>query len=200
MRPTSRKGKLRVEVEQRMRAAAEEGVRTIVLRAGDFFGGGGRGMWFDRMIAKDVAAGRVTYPGSTEIVHEWAYLPDLAATLVRLAEMRDTLPPFAEYGFPGHPVTGREFVAAVSRAAGRPMTISTMPWLLLRLFGPLIPIFGELAELAYLWREPHRIDGRRLRAAIGQVPHTPFDTAVAAALDDLGIVPRPEARESGPGP
>lgn len=191
MHPTSRKGKLRVEAEQRMREAAEQGVRTIVLRAGDFFGGGGRGSWFDRMIARDVPAGRVTYPGSPDVVHEWAYLPDVAATLVRLAAVRDTLPPFAAFGFPGHPVTGRELIDAVGRAAGRPMSITKMPWLVLRLLGPLVPIFGELAELSYLWREPHRIDGRHLRAAIGTVPHTPLATAVAAALDDLGVVRRP---------
>ena len=33
MRPSSRKGVLRVEIEQRMREAAERGVRTIVVRA-----------------------------------------------------------------------------------------------------------------------------------------------------------------------
>src|SRR5215468_723631 len=39
MRPTSRKGVLRVAIEARMREAAEDGLRTIVLRAGDYFGG-----------------------------------------------------------------------------------------------------------------------------------------------------------------
>lgn len=197
MHPTSRKGKLRVEIEQRMREAANEGVRTIVLRAGDFFGGVGRGSWFDRMIAKDVPAGRVTYPGSPDIVHEWAYLSDVAATLVRLAAVRDALPSFAAFGFPGHPVTGRELIEAISQAAGRPMSISKMPWLVLRLLGPLVPIFGELAELAYLWQEPHRIDGRQLRAAIGDVPHTPLAAAVTAALDDLGLVRWPERQRRG---
>ena len=197
MHPTSRKGKLRVEIEQRMREAADQGVRTIVLRAGDFFGGGGRGSWFDRMIAKDVAAGRVTYPGSPDVVHEWAYLPDFAAALVRLAAVRDTLPPFATFGFPGQPVTGRELIDAIDEAAGRPMSISKMPWFLLRLLGPLVPIFGELAELAYLWQQPHRIDGRQLNAAIGTVPHTSLSSAVAAALDDLGLVRRPESNRRG---
>ncbi len=42
MQPTSRKGKLRNDVELRLREAADRGVRTIVLRAGDFFGRGSR--------------------------------------------------------------------------------------------------------------------------------------------------------------
>src|SRR5262249_28765557 len=113
-----RKGKLRVEIEERMREASERGVRTIILRAGDFFGGG-RGSWFDLVLAKDVRRGIATYPGPIDLVHEWAYLPDLAAAFVRLAEMRDRFGAFETFGFPGHAVTGREFVAALAKAARR---------------------------------------------------------------------------------
>jgi hypothetical protein len=42
-----------------------------------------------------------------------------------------------------------------------------------------------LSEVAYLWSEPHRIDGGELAAAIGEVPRTPLDVAVARALQDL---------------
>lgn len=188
MRPSSRKGKLRLDVEQRMREASEQGLRTIVLRAGDFFGGAGRGSWFDRMIAKDVPLGRATYPGPLNLMHEWAYLPDFAASMVRLAEVRAKLPPFAAYGFAGHAVNGQQLIDTIARAAGRPISISKLPWFMLRLLGPFVPIFGELAEMAYLWQQPHRIDGTSLKTAIGTVPHTPFTTAVTAALDELGLL------------
>lgn len=194
MRPTARKGRLRVEIEQRMRQASERGVRTIILRAGDFYGGTGTGAWFDRMIVKDVRSGRVTYPGPLDRVHEWAYLPDLAAAFVRLAAVRETLPPFAEFGFSGHAVTGRELVDAIAHAVGRPMSTGTTPWIILRLLSPFVPIFRELTEMSYLWREPHRIDGTRLQAAIGTIPHTPLQASVAAALDDLGLLRAPARR------
>ncbi len=38
------KARLRVEIEQRMRDATRDGVRVIVLRAGDFFGGAATGL------------------------------------------------------------------------------------------------------------------------------------------------------------
>ncbi len=44
----------------------------------------------------------------------------------------------------------------------------------------------ELSEIAYLWHEQHRIDGGKLAATIGEVPHTPLDLAIARALQDLG--------------
>jgi nucleoside-diphosphate-sugar epimerase len=196
MQAATRKGRLRIEIERRMAAAARDGVHTIVVRAGDFYGGTGLGSWFDRVIVKDIARGTVTYPGALDVVHSWAYLPDLAAAFVRLAQTRDKPGAFATFGFAGHAVTGRELVAAIARALGRNnLKVGRMPWLMLRLLSPVVPIFRELSEISYLWNEPHQIDGTTLAATIGAVPQTPFETAVAAALDDLGLI-RP--RRHGP--
>ena len=46
-----------------MAARGRRGLRSLVLRAGDFFGGEGRGVWFDLVVARDVAKGKVCYPG-----------------------------------------------------------------------------------------------------------------------------------------
>ncbi len=55
----------------------------------------------------------------------------------------------------------------------------------MQLGSPLVAQWRELAELAYLWQAPHRISGDRLRAAIGEVPKTPFTSAIRSALDPL---------------
>jgi nucleoside-diphosphate-sugar epimerase len=190
MHPSSRKGALRVEAERRMAAAAGERLRVLTLRAGDFFGGTGTGSWFDRVIAKDVDGGQVTYPGPLDVVHCWAYLPDFAAAVVKLVEKRDQLGPFEQFGFPGHAVTGRQLVDAIVRATGRAMSVATMPWWLLQVLSPVVPIYRELAEMAYLWRVPHRIDGGKLAQALGAPELTPLDDAVAMALRDLGLAAR----------
>jgi len=186
MAPSTRKGKLRVEIEQRMREASERGMRTIILRAGDFFGGG-RGSWFDLVLAKDLRRGIVTYPGPIDLVHEWAYLPDLAAAFVRLAQMRERFGVFETFGFPGHAVTGREFVAALAKAAHRGLQIKRMSWWLIHGLRPIVPICRELSELAYLWQQPHRIAGDRLKGALGDIPHTPLEVAVSRSLRELGL-------------
>jgi nucleoside-diphosphate-sugar epimerase len=162
-------------------------MRAIILRAGDFFGGG-HGSWLDLVIAKEIGRGHLTYPGPIDLIHPWAYLPDLASTLVRLAGIRDRLGRFETFGFPGHAVTGREFTTAIARANGRGLQIKRMSWWLIHALGPLVPLSRELSEMAYLWNEPHRIDGAKLEAAIGTVPHTPLDTAVKRALRDLGAI------------
>jgi nucleoside-diphosphate-sugar epimerase len=187
MRPSSRKGQLRLAIEDRMAEAAERGARIVILRAGDFYGGG-RGSWFDLVLAKEIGRGRLTYPGPLDLLHEWAYLPDLASTLPRLAAIRETLPPFASFGFPGHAVTGREFTSAIAAATGRKLQVDHMTWWLIHALRPIVPLSRELSEIAYLWNQPHRIDGGKLEAAIGDIPRTPLDVAVARALEDLGAV------------
>ena len=185
MRPSSRKGQLRVAMEERMAEATDRGMRAIILRAGDFFGGG-HGSWFDLVLTKEIGRARLTYPGALDVVHEWAYLPDFAAALVRLAEIRATLRPFEVFAFPGHAVTGREFTTTIARAAGGRLQVKHMTWWLIHALRPFVPLCRELSEIAYLWNEPHRIDGGKLAAAIGEVPRTPLDAAVARALQDLG--------------
>jgi nucleoside-diphosphate-sugar epimerase len=190
MHATSRKGQLRVLMEQRMQEAADSGVRTIILRAGDFFGAG-RGSWFDLAIARDIHRRRITYPGPLDVLHAWAYLPDYAAAMVRLAAARAQFGPFETFGFPGHAVTGREFVMAIRNAVGFGLKVRPMSWWLIRALSPIMKLPRELSELSYLWQRPHRIDGTKLTAVIGEVPQTPLDIAVREALIDLGVlVPR----------
>src|SRR5215813_9778837 len=184
MQPTARKGEIRVTIEQRMREASERGMRVIILRAGDFYGSG-RGSWFDLVVAKVASRGCVTYPGSLDVLHEWAYLPDFASALLRLAAIRETLPALASFGFPGHAVTGRELTAAIGRTMHGKPEVKRMTWWLIHALRPIVPLCRELSEIAYLWNEPHRIDGSKLEAAIGEIPRTPLDLAVARALQDL---------------
>src|SRR4051795_12314904 len=171
MRPSSRKGQMRVAMEDRMAEATERGMRAIVLRAGDFYGGG-PGSWLDLVLLKEIGRGRLTYPGPIDLVHEWAYLPDLVAAMVRLAEVRDRLGTFESFGFLGHAVTGRELTTGIARANRRGLQVKRMSWWLIHALRALVPIRRELWEMAYLWHEPHRIDGAKLEAAIGAVPHT----------------------------
>jgi hypothetical protein len=82
--------------------------------------------------------------------------------LVLLAGMRETLPAFATFGFPGHAVTGRDFTTTIARATQQ-ASDQAHDWWLIHALRPIVPLCRELSEMAYLWREPHRIDGSKLR-------------------------------------
>jgi nucleoside-diphosphate-sugar epimerase len=183
--PTTRKGRMRVEIEQRIGEACDRGMRVILLRAGDFFGAG-RGSWFDLVIVKDILRGRLTYPGPLDALHSWAYLPDFTATMVMLAEKRADFSSFEAFGFPGHAVTGGQLIAAIEAATGATFNVRPMGWWLLKTFGQALALGRELSELEYLWRVPHRISGEKLKSAIGEIPHTPLQQAVTESLRTLG--------------
>ena len=100
-RPLARKGRIRVEMERRLEAAASAGVRTLIVRAGDYFGPRAGNSWFSQGL---ITAGRpvrsIAYPGPHAVGHAWAYLPDVAETIAQLIE-RD-LAPFEMFHFEGH--------------------------------------------------------------------------------------------------
>jgi nucleoside-diphosphate-sugar epimerase len=189
--PSTRKGAIRAAMEDELEARAARGLRSIVLRAGDFYGGG-PGSWFDLVIAASIAKGRLVYPGPLDRAHAWAYLPDLARAAVALAA-RDDLPAMARLHFAGHTLTGAQLLDGIERAAqglgiapARRLRRRGVPWPLLRLAGLVLPMWREVAEMRYLWQVPHALDGTRLRATVGPLRETPLDLALVAALRGIG--------------
>ncbi|MCX9154978.1 NmrA family NAD(P)-binding protein [Niveibacterium sp. 24ML] len=182
------KARVRIELEKQLRDAARDGVRSVVIRAGDFFGAGS-GSWFDLVIAKDLRRGRIVLPGPDDVAHAWAYLPDLARVFVAVAEQRARLARCATLHYAGLTLTGVELAAAFERVCGRPLERRQLPWWLLRLGAPFVPMLGALCEMRYLWRRPHRLDDTRLRALIGDLPVTGLDAALRSALGLLADPP-----------
>jgi nucleoside-diphosphate-sugar epimerase len=178
-RATNPLGRLRIAMEARLR---DSGCRVILLRAGDFIDTSPSGNWFDRVIAKDAAKGRLAYPGDARIPHAWAFLPDLGAAAVSLAEARDSLSSFCEVLFPGYALTGEDLRASTERALGRPVRLQRMSLLPLRLARPFWPMARGLLEMSYLWTMPHRLVDDRLLHLDPTLPQTPVDEAIARAL------------------
>jgi nucleoside-diphosphate-sugar epimerase len=189
--PKTRKGKIRVAMEQRLLRAAREGVRVLIVRAGDFFGAASQNSWFSQaLVKKGVPLSRVIYPGKREVGHTWAYLPDLAETIALLIEREAELEPFEVFHFQGHWFErGVEIAEATRRVAGVPNArIWGFPWLLVYLLAPLVETFREMIEMRYLWNVALRLDNAKLLAFLGKEPHTPLDQALATTLRGLACV------------
>ena len=116
----------------------------------------------------------------------------MPAPLGRLLERSADLDSFAVFHMEGHwDADGTHMVDAILRNAGNPgIKVARMPWTLMRLLSPFVPLFRELAEMRYLWTTPVRMDGKRLKSVLGAEPHTPLDAAVRATLLGLGCLHR----------
>jgi len=191
-RAVTRKGAIRIALEQRLAETVTDGVRSLILRAGDFFGPQAPGSWFSQGL---VTPGRpvrsITYPGPPDVGHAWAYLPDLAETFALLAERDAALGTFEVFHFRGHWFErGIEMAEAIRTAVGDPrIPIRPLPWWLVGAASPVVPLMRELWEMRYLWRVPMQLDNTKLLAVLGHEPHTPVDEAVRASLIGLGCLP-----------
>ena len=189
--PLTRKGQVRAEMELMLQQAAQTGVRSIIVRAGDFFGWQAPSSWFQTLMIKPSAQVRtIWFPGEHDIGHCWAYLPDLAQAIYQIVRVEKDLSNFEIYHFGGH-WTQRsvEMAQSIQRVCGNPNArIRKLPWPLLRLMAPLVSVFKEMIEMKYLWHVPLRLDNRKLVSLIGIEPHTPFDEAVKTSLSHLGCL------------
>ena len=151
--------------------------------------------WFSQgLVTPGQPVTRMVYPGARAVGHAWAYLPDLADTMVRLLEQEARLGVFESFHFRGHwDADGARMVGAVRRASGGAAKMWRLPWTALRLLSPFVHLFREMVEMRYLWREPVQLDNTRLVQFLGSETHTPLDVAVAATLAGLGCVGQPQA-------
>jgi nucleoside-diphosphate-sugar epimerase len=190
-RPTTRKGAIRVAMEQRLLRAASEGVPVLIVRAGDFFGASSQNSWFSQALVKPGKPLRqLLYPGKRDVGHAWAYLPDLAETIARLLERESELGRFEVFHFEGHWFErGVEIAEATRRVAGVPKArIWSFPWFLVYLLAPFVETFREMIEMRYLWNFALKLDNQKLVTFLGKEPHTPLDDALRTTLSELGCL------------
>ncbi len=183
--PVTKKGKIRVEMEKRLKAASETGTGVIIVRAGDFFGPGATSnSWFSAAFATPgKPVGTIRNPARSGAGHQWAYLPDVAETMVQLVERADRLPAFACYHMNGFwDGDGRQMAEAVRRVAGGKAKIGRFPWIIVPLLAPFMTVMRELKEMRYLWKVSLRMKNDKLVAELGTEPHTPIGEAVRASL------------------
>ncbi|MFL5297765.1 MAG: NAD-dependent epimerase/dehydratase family protein [Phenylobacterium sp.] len=192
--PVTRKGAIRVQMEQALAKAAQDGLKVLIVRCGDFFGPQPGNNWLSQgLVQSGKPIASVRYPGPLNVAHSWAYLPDVAETVARLLDLPD-LGGFEVFHMRGHTQTGAELVAGLEAAAGRKLKVAAMPWFAVRAVAPFNEMLREMLEMRYLWDEPVLLDNARLVTRLGAEPHTALAEALRAALAGMGALPQRETQ------
>ena len=188
--PPTRKGEIRAEMERRLAEAARSGVRTLILRCGDFFGPRAGNNWFSQgLLSPGKPVKTLRYPGRYTLGHAWAYLPDVADTMARLLERESMLSDFEMFHFGGYWLDGYAMCEAVQRAADTPhIALRRFPWWMTALLAPFTETLRELRKMRYLWKEPIQLDDAKLLRFLGGKPYTPLDQALRTTLIGLGCL------------
>ncbi|TVR97134.1 MAG: NAD-dependent epimerase/dehydratase family protein [Rhodospirillales bacterium] len=185
MRPDTRKGALRVALEERLAEAAKAGgVKVVILRAGDFFGPTVRNGLVDRIFGNAARGKPIKVLGRTDVAHQWAYVPDLARIGADLLAMADLLEPFEIVHFRGHVADPHaRFLHRIATLAGRSnLPIRRINWRAIKVLGLFRPMARELLELRHLFDEAVIIDDPRRRDLLPAFTPTPIDNAIRETL------------------
>lgn len=182
MRARGEKGATRARMATELLAAHAEGrLRATLARASDFYGplvlGSALG---DRVMPKVLAGKKVAVLGRTDVPHSFSYMPDVARTLVTLAD--DQRAWGSPWHVPNAPArTQAEMVAALAAAAGTTVKVGTVPALALKAFGLVNPTIKGLKETAYQFERPFVTDSALTEGTFG-LAATPVEEAAAATV------------------
>lgn len=186
----TRKGQVRVALEQRLADAASD-VPSLIVRAGDFYGPDIGASWFAQaMIAAGKLVRKVTSM-APRIPHTYAYLPDLAETFAQLLDKSDSLRAHEIIQFEGTwDADGQTMLDAIRRVVDRDVPEKAFPWWLMRLLAPFGGFPKEAVEIEPVWRHPMRLDNGRLIQLLGEEPRTLIDVAVEQTLIGMSCLPK----------
>ncbi len=178
---STRKGQIRVDMETAYRAA---GIRTILLRAGNFIDPDHNGDVMTAFLMREIAKGKLARGGRVDAIQPFCYLPDWAQAAVLLAERRGQLATFEDVPFPGHVFSANDHLAMLRRETGRDVRLAAFPWWLMRVAAPFWEMARELRELRYLWDMDHTLDGAKLARLLPDFRPTDIRTVMLAGLPD----------------
>jgi nucleoside-diphosphate-sugar epimerase len=186
LNPHGPKGRVRAQMWRDALLAHQAGrVRVTEIRACDFIGPDAQSHLGARVVPRVLAGKGVQILGSTDSLHTWTYVDDVARLLVTVGTDERA------WGRPWHvpsnpPRTQREAVDDLARAAGvAPVKVAAVPPVLLRAMGLFNPIIREVPEVAYQLQQPFVMDSSAAQNTFGIQP-TPWPEVLAATVSHYG--------------
>lgn len=193
-RPNAIKGQIRADMENAYRAAAADGVQTILLRAGDFIDDTPSDTVLNALILKNLRRGKITRLGAADTMHTYCYLPDWARAVVELAEKREQLAMFEDIPMPGEAFSINDLQQALESATGRSLKITAFPWWIMTALSPIWSLAKEFREMRYLFDTDHQLSGEKLARLLPQFRPTDRTSILLANLPKEMNTPLPTAQ------
>jgi len=179
---TGPKGSTRRTMAQDLLDAHAAGrLRATLARASDFYGplvlGAAMG---DRVVPRVLAGKKVSLLGDLDVPHSLSYMPDVVRTLVTLAA--DERAWGRAWHVPNAPaVTQRAAVHAFAAAAGTAVKVGTVPKVMVRALGLVVPTMRGLTETWYQFDSPWITDSTLTEQTFG-LTATPLAEGAAATV------------------
>ncbi|MER5688120.1 NAD-dependent epimerase/dehydratase family protein [Streptomyces sp. NPDC002205] len=178
---TTRKGRMRAELDARYLAAHTEGrLRVVLGRSADFVGPGVLNSTLGGAVfPAALTGGAVPALGDIDLPHSYTYIADVAAGLATLGAHPDS--DGRVWHLPTAPaLTTRQIFTMIEQRTGRPLDITVVDEP--RPVGPFDDVFmAEYAEMFYQHTEPQIVDSSAIEKAYGLTAN-PLPATVDATL------------------
>jgi nucleoside-diphosphate-sugar epimerase len=182
-RATTKKGRVRTRMAERLLAAHRQGtLQVAIARSSDYYGPGGANSFVgDILFGAATKGNRARWLGRLDVPHTLNYLQDVARALATLGTRPEA--PGEVWHLPAaEPLTGRAFVELIAAALGRPVKVTATSRLALRIAGVFDPGARETIEMLYQWERPFVLDASKFQRAFGPLEPTPHQQAVATTV------------------
>ena len=183
--PCSRKGKLRVQLEDMfMEASRKNDVPTVIVRFPDFYGPNAIGI-SDGLFAAALAGKTARWFGNLDAMHEFILISDAARAMVMASERKDAYG--QGFNVPGpEPITARNWINLIFKEAGHQPRMKGTGRATMRLFGVFNKMAREFSEMQYLTEEPLILDGTKFMKFFGtKYPSTDYDEGIRQTLASM---------------
>lgn len=183
-RPSSRKGRVRLQMARDMWAAHAAGkVDAVSGRASDYFGpgGGAASPIGNAVLAAAIAGRRASLFGNPDHLHSYTYIPDIGEGLALLGTTDGVTGRAWHLPNDPEPWSTRDMALELFRLAGTTPRINRISVVSLRMVGLFNPTVRELVEMAYEFEEPFIVDSSDITTIGGRA--TPIADALRQTLD-----------------
>jgi len=182
--PSSRKGRVRKALVDRLcRAAREDGLRLVIGRCADFYGPGVRNsMLYSAAIERQLQGKAAQWLGCPDKRHSYTYTPDAGRGLVALA-LDDGAEGQAWHLPTAEPApTTRELLEQSAALLGAPRKVQVMPMPLLRVLKWFVPILREVEEMLYQNTDDYVFSSAKFMQRYPGFPVTPYASGIEAMV------------------
>jgi nucleoside-diphosphate-sugar epimerase len=182
--PCTRKGALRVQLEEMLKQAAEsEKCKVLNIRLPDFWGPNVLNEGVKPVFMNALHKKALPYIFRTDIPHQMVFTKDAAEIMVRLME-RGIDKPYEIYNYGGyvHP-TIKGFLNQISRLANAPEKITVYPKWLFSVMGLFMPVMKEVKEMLYLYENSVILDDNKVRKMFPDFRETNLEEAIKETLN-----------------
>jgi len=157
-RPHTKKGKLRLQLEQKVMEAHRRGVPALIAHFPDFYGPNAENTILNFTLSSMLLNRSPRFVGPLDVKREYIYTPDGAKAAVELAVRESAYG--QHWNIPGYGViSGHELIELVRKMTGNRKKVSTVGKRMISFLGLFNRGMREVAEMLYLTEEPVVLSG-----------------------------------------